>query len=171
MVTITESAEPLGRSIPRQVMGLIGWLALCFGAAAVGSWATSTSVNDWYQSLNKPTWNPPDWLFGPVWTALYAAMAVAAWLVWRNSGWMSARTALTLFCVQLALNVAWSVLFFGLKNIGLAVLEIGLLWVAIALCASTFWRHSRAASLLLLPYLAWTSFAAILNFTIWNLNR
>lgn len=143
------------------------WLALCFGAAAVGSFFMPGA---WYTSLSKPSWNPPGWVFGPVWTVLYAAMAVGAWLVWRRGGWAVQPRALGLFCVQLALNAAWSPVFFGMQRIGLALVVMMLLWVAIAATMVEFFRVSRGAGWLLVPYLAWVSFAAVLNFTLWRLN-
>lgn len=125
---------------------------------------------EWYATLRKPSWNPPAWVFGPVWTALYTMMAVAAWLVWRRGGWAAQRRPLALFLVQLALNAGWTPLFFGLKSPGLALAEIGLLWLAIVGTLIAFARVSRAAAWLLAPYLAWVSFAAALNFALWRLN-
>jgi uncharacterized protein YbjT (DUF2867 family)/tryptophan-rich sensory protein len=154
----------------RQAVGLIGFMAVCFTAAGLGAAATATSVGGWYQILAKPSWNPPDWLFGPVWTVLYFLMAIAAWLVWRRERWFAARSALTWFGVQLALNVLWSVLFFGLQRPGLAFAEIIVLWMAIAATAIAFSGKSAIASLLLAPYLAWTTFAVLLNFAIWRMN-
>lgn len=152
------------------MLALIVLLAVCFGAAAAGGAATYPNVEGWYRLLAKPSWTPPDWLFGPVWTALYASMAVAAWLVWRRRGLAGARGAWALFAVQLALNVGWSWLFFGLRSPGLALLEIVVLLVAIAATLAAFWRRSLAAGLLLVPYLGWVGFAALLNFAIWMMN-
>jgi len=148
-------------------VGLVAWLVVCFGAAAVGSMFMPGA---WYASLNKPSWNPPSWLFGPVWTVLYAAMAVAAWLVWRRGGLARQRGALGLFLLQLALNAAWSPVFFGMQRMGLALVVMMLLWAAIAATMVAFFRVSRGAGWLLVPYLAWVSFAAVLNFTLWRLN-
>jgi translocator protein len=148
-------------------LALVGWLALCFGAAAFGG---LFMPGDWYGTLKKPSWNPPGWVFGPVWTTLYLMMAVAAWLVWRQGGWGKQRKPLVIFLVQLVLNAAWTPLFFGLKNPGLAFAEILLLWLAIAATIAVFRRVSRAAAWLLVPYLVWVSFAAALNFTLWRLN-
>lgn len=158
------------RSIPAQIVGLLVWLAICFGASALGAAATSSSVNGWYQTLDKPSWNPPDWVFGPVWTLLYFLMAVAAWLVWRREPIVRCRWPLGLFLLQLALNVGWSVVFFGLKAPGWAFFEIVVLCLAIAATAYVFWRRSKVAALLLAPYLTWTTFAAVLNFTLWRFN-
>ena len=147
-----------------------GFCVASFAAAAIGGTATGGSVRDWYPTLAKPAWNPPAWLFGPVWTVLYIAMAVAAWWVWQRAGWAGARWALTLFFVQLAVNAAWSVIFFGLRNPGAAFAEIVVLWGTIVATTLLFWKISPAAGWLFLPYLAWVSFAAVLNFTIWRLN-
>ena len=155
----------------RQAIGLVVFVAICLGAAGFGSWLTLPSIGTWYATLTKPAWNPPNWIFGPVWTFLYLCMAVAAWLIWRESQARSVRTQLTFFAVQLALNVAWSGIFFYLHLTGAAVLEVLLLWGFILATVLSFRRVSRAAALLLAPYLAWVSFAAFLNFTIWRLNR
>jgi tryptophan-rich sensory protein len=125
---------------------------------------------EWYADLNKPAWNPPGWIFGPVWTALYAMMAVAAWLVWQQGGFVVQRRPLGMFLAQLALNALWTPLFFGLRHPGLAFAEIILLWLAILATLLAFRPVSRTAAWLLVPYLAWVSFAAVLNGTIWRLN-
>ncbi len=139
-------------------------------AAGLGNWATTLSVSSWYQQLARPAWTPPDWVFAPVWTALYMMMATAAWLVWRQHGLSAARWPLALFLVQLALNVLWSVIFFGLRRPELAAIEIVVLWAAILATLIAFWRRSRVAGWLLVPYLAWVAFAAGLNFEIARLN-
>jgi len=149
-------------------LGLAAWLLICFSPAALGAFFTPGA---WYGSLNKPSWNPPGWIFGPVWTFLYSAMAVAAWLVWRRGGIKAQRRPLAWFCVQLALNGAWTPLFFGLRQMGLAFAEILLLCAAVAATTVAFFRVSRAAGWLLVPYLAWVCFAAVLNFTLWRLNQ
>lgn len=153
-----------------QLVGLVFLLALCFAAAAAGGAATYPRIEGWYVELAKPSWTPPGWIFGPVWTALYIAMAVAAWLVWRQKGFADARWPLTLFAMQLGFNVAWSWLFFGLRNPGLGLIDIFLLWFAIGATMAAFWRRSAAAGLLLAPYLAWVTFAAGLNYAIWRMN-
>jgi tryptophan-rich sensory protein len=149
---------------------LAGFLAAVAVVAAVGGAATASSVGTWYPALAKPAWTPPSWLFGPVWTALYAAMAVAGWAVWRARGWRQGRGPLVLFALQLLLNAAWSGLFFGLRAPGLALLGIALLWGAILATLVAFWRVRPLAGALLVPYLAWVSFAAALNAAIWRLN-
>jgi len=146
---------------------MAGWLALSFGAASMGA---LFMPGEWYASLKKPGWNPPGWLFGPVWTALYILMAVAAWLVWRRGGWATQRRPLLLFLAQLALNAVWTPLFFGLHRPGLACSEIALLWLVIALTLAVFSRISRLAAGLLVPYLAWAGFATVLNYELWRLN-
>ena len=125
---------------------------------------------EWYASLKKPSWNPPGWIFGPVWSVLYQMMAVAAWLVWGRGGWSKQRRPLFVFLAQLALNALWTPLFFGWHRPGLAFAEIVLLWLAIAATMVAFRPVSRFAAWLLAPYLAWVSFAAVLNFTLWRLN-
>ena len=146
---------------------LAGFLVVTFGVATVGGIATSGSVRSWYPTLTKPAWNPPGWVFGPVWTALYAMMAVAAWLVWRQAGWGG---ALALFGMQLALNAAWSPLFFGLHRIDLALGDIVLMWAAIVATMVAFWKVTPAAGWLFVPYLLWVTFATALNFALWRLN-
>lgn len=154
----------------RQTFALIGFIALCLGAGAVGAAITTPEIATWYPTLAKPPFNPPNWIFGPVWTTLYVLMAIAAWLVWRRSGFSGARAALLLFLTQLALNCFWSLQFFGLHRIGLALVDIVLLLAVIVATALAFRRHSPIAALLLVPYLAWVCFATVLNFAIWRLN-
>lgn len=146
------------------------FVAACVLTGAIGGIATASSVDSWLPGLNKPSWNPPDSVFGPVWTLLYLMMAVAAWLVWRRRDQSSVRTSMLLFGIQLALNAGWSIVFFGLRQPGLAVIEIVLLWLAIAATIRAFARVSVPAALLLVPYLGWVSFASALNFAIWRLN-
>ena len=127
-------------------------------------------LGEWYASLKKPSWHPPNWVFGPVWTELYAMMAVAAWLVWRQGDFAGQALPIAAFLVQLVLNALWSWLFFGLKTPGMAFAEIVALWVAIATTLLLFRRPSATAAWLLAPYLAWVTFATLLNFTLWRLN-
>lgn len=148
-------------------LGLALWMALCFGAPAVGAF---TPPGAWYAELRKPVWNPPNWIFGPVWTVLYLLMAVAAWLVWRRGGFAAQRLPLTLFLVQLAFNAAWTPCFFGARNPALAFADIVLLWLSLLATLVTFFRVQAGAGWLLVPYLAWVSFAALLNFTLWRMN-
>ena len=127
-------------------------------------------LDDWYASLRKPTWTPPNWIFGPVWSVLYVSMAVAAWVVWRKRQSVAVVVPLSLFMVQLALNLGWSVVFFGLQNPDGACIEIVLLWAAIVATLVAFWRVTATAGWLLVPYLGWVTFAVALNFAIWQLN-
>ena len=151
-----------------QTIALIAWVSLCFLTAWVGSRFTP---GESYLQLQKPSWTPPGYLFGPVWSILYLCMGVAAWLVWRRAGFTGARPALTLFVVQLVLNGMWSWIFFGMQRPGLAFAEILILWGMILATLLTFWRVSTAAGILFLPYLAWVSYAAVLNYAIWQLNK
>ena len=151
-------------------LGLIVLLVVCFAAAGIGGAVTTPKIATWYAALAKPSWNPPNWIFGPVWSVLYLCMAIAAWLVWRQGGLAGAATPLALFAVQLVLNLAWSWLFFGFQNPGLAFVDIVLLWAAIAATMVAFWFRSAIAGILFVPYLAWVSFAAVLNFVVWRLN-
>jgi translocator protein len=146
---------------------LFGFVALCVGAGLAASFATMQSVVEWYPTLNKPSWTPPNWLFAPVWTVLYVMMAVAAWLVWRAG---NAKTALFLFFGQLLLNVAWSVLFFGAQSPLLGLIDIVLMWLAIAITIFAFAMRSRLAAFLMVPYLCWVSLATALNASIVMLN-
>ena len=146
----------------------MGWLAACFAAAALGGWFMP---GEWYAQLRKPAWNPPNWIFGPVWTALYLMMAIAAWLVWKRGGFAAQRRALGLFLLQLFFNALWSPLFFGAHRPGLALVDIGLLWLALLATGLAFWRVRPLAGALLAPYLAWVTFAAALNLALLQLNR
>ena len=154
------------------IIRLVISLALPLAVGALSGLATARSVTDWYPTLAKPPFNPPPSAFGPVWTALYVMMGVALYLVWRV-GWQrpGVRTAVVLFAVQLALNGLWSLLFFGLHSPALAFAEILMLWAAIAATAWAFRRVAPAAGMLMVPYLAWVTFAAVLNGSIWWLNR
>ncbi len=154
----------------RQTVGLVVAVVVCFAAAGVGGLVTAPQIPNWYAEIAKPTWTPPGWIFGPVWSLLYFMMAVAAWLVWRDAGFARARLPLILFAIQLTLNSLWSVLFFGLQKPGAAAVEIVLLWGAILATLIAFWKRSPWAGVLLLPYLAWVSFAAVLNVAIWRMN-
>ena len=154
---------------PRPWVGLFGWLAGCALVAALGGLA-SVDAPAFYAELSKPGWAPPAGAFGPVWGVLYTLMAIAAWLVWRRAGWAGARLALSCFVLQLALNAAWSWLFFGWRLGGPALLDVGLLLLAVLATIATFWRHDRLAAALLLPYLAWLGLASALNAWVWQAN-
>lgn len=149
---------------------LVLWMIISFMAAAIGNVCTSGSVREWYPAIAKPDWTPPSWVFGPVWTALYFSLGVAAWLVWKE-GRHGNRLALTVFMMQLALNAMWSVIFFGWRQPGWAAVEIVVLWLFIVATVILFGRVRPLAGLILVPYLLWASFASVLNIAIWRLNR
>lgn len=153
----------------KQILGFVAWLAVSFIAAAVGS-AASIQSGPFYVQLVRPEWAPPPEVFGPVWTVLYVLMGIAAWLVWRVGGFRAARTGLTLFLVQLAVNALWSWLFFGWHLGGAAFADIVLLWVLVVATLVAFWRVRPLAGVLLIPYLLWVSFASVLNYSVWQLN-
>lgn len=151
---------------------LVVAIALPLVVGGLSGSATAGGVSTWYPTLVKPPFNPPAWVFGPVWTLLYIMMGVAAFLVWRQGMAVEGvRLALAVFVIQLALNGLWSILFFGLQAPGWALVEIILLWLAIVATLVLFWRMVPAAGLLLFPYLAWVSFATVLNASLWWLNR
>lgn len=144
--------------------GLAGWVLLAFAASAAGAFF---SPGDWYASLNKPSFNPPGWVFGPVWTVLYAMMGVSAWLVWRQGNGVR---PLAPWLLQLSLNAAWTPVFFGLHRMDIALVIIIAMWLAILATILAFRKRSRPAALLLVPYLLWVSFATVLNAALWRLN-
>ena len=156
----------------KALVDLIAWVIICLAAGFIGSIFTMPSLPAWYAGLNKPPFNPPNWIFGPVWTTLFILMGISAWLVWekgfRNK---EVRSAIMLFCAQLALNMLWSLLFFGLKSPLLAFANIIALWLLILATIVSFYRISRPAAWLLIPYILWVSFASVLNLSIWLLNR
>lgn len=147
------------------------FILVCQLAGILGALSTATGESSWYQGLSKPVFNPPGWVFGPVWTLLYTLMGIAAYLVWQR-GWHRyvVKRALAVFAVQLVLNALWTPVFFGAHQVGLALIVIGLLWVAILATMVLFYERSKLACWLLLPYLLWVSFATVLNASIWILN-
>jgi tryptophan-rich sensory protein len=154
-------------------LALLGSIILAQLAGAIGALFTTSKIPTWYAALAKPSFNPPSWVFGPVWTILFVLMGIAAFLIWQSSRGALAqrrREALVVYGLQLLLNVLWSILFFGLQNPGLAFAEIILLWLAIFVTMRAFARISRVAMWLLAPYIVWVSFAAFLNYSIWVLN-
>ena len=157
------------RSARRSALAFSGFLTASFTVSILGGLATASSLDTWYRTLAKPSFNPPGWIFGPVWTALYIMIAVSGWRVWRKIGFTDIR-AFAIYGIQLTLNLMWSVLFFGMNAVGAAFLELVLLWAAIAATLVLFLKHDRIAALLLAPYLAWVGFAGLLNFSIWKLN-
>jgi tryptophan-rich sensory protein len=151
-------------------ISLIAWIAICFGVAGIGGTWTAKEVAGWYTTINRPSIAPPNWVFGPVWTLLYAMMAVAAWQVWQAAASPTRTLGITLFLIQLALNLGWTFIFFRQHQIGAALVEIVLLWIAIVATALVFSRISPLSAWLLVPYLAWVSFASVLNGAYWRLN-
>jgi translocator protein len=168
--------NPPGTAVPMdrpgtvaQVFGLFGWLCASFIAGGIGGLA-SINAAGFYEQLVQPAWAPPAWLFGPVWSVLFVLMGVAAWLVWREHGFKGAATALKLHLAQLVANALWTWLFFAWRLGGVALAEIAVLWLLVAATLVRFWPLHRLAAVLLLPYLAWVSFAAALNLALWRLN-
>lgn len=150
-----------------KILKLLFAVILCEGVGVIGSFFTTPSIGSWYATLAKPSFNPPNWIFGPVWTLLFFLMGVSLFLIWSSG--KPIKTAILIFFQQLALNVLWSAIFFGLHNPLLAFVEIIVLWVAILLTIFYFAKISKIAAWLLVPYILWVSFAAFLNFSIWRL--
>ncbi len=155
--------------LPKQVLGLLGWLAISFAGAAVGGFA-SADAGAFYRELIRPGWAPPSWLFAPAWTLLYVLMGIAAWLVWREYGFRRAYAALSLFLIQLAANALWTWLFFVWHLGAFAFAEILILWALILCTVVAFWRARPIAGALLLPYLVWVTFASALTYSVWKRN-
>jgi len=161
--------QPAAESNPPFDAGALAlFLVACIGGGAASGLATPPG--EWYASLAKPAWTPPGWVFGPAWTLLYMLMALAAWQVWRRRAATDVRMPLALFAMQLALNLAWTPIFFGMQRPGLALVEIVLMLAMILATTASFVRVSRTATLLMLPYCAWVSFATALNWAIWRMN-
>ncbi|MEZ5357253.1 MAG: TspO/MBR family protein [Candidatus Zixiibacteriota bacterium] len=154
----------------RKLTRILGLLLLLILSAIVAWVGATFQSGEWYLQLNKPSWTPPGWLFGPVWTYLYITMAIAAWLVWIKGGWSANRAALTGYVIQMILNGLWSWIFFGRHMIGMALLDILLLLLSIIIVLILFRQRSKAAGLLFIPYVIWVSFASALNFAIWIMN-
>jgi tryptophan-rich sensory protein len=152
----------------RSLVALALWIVGSLAAGAMG--AVATQPGAWYAALDKPAWTPPNWLFGPVWTTLYVLMGVAAWMVWEQRAKLNVTPALALFVAQLAVNALWSWFFFGFHRIGLALVDIVVLWVLILAVVMLFWRARPLAGGLLLPYIVWVSYATALNASIWLRN-
>jgi translocator protein len=153
-----------------QWFALVGWLAACFLVSGISGYATAQAIPTWYANLSKPSFNPPNQVFAPVWTILYALMGIAAWLIWRMPDSPYRTRALVLFWLQLLLNFAWSWIFFHQHLIFGAALEILVLWLAILVMTIAYWRVYPPAAWMMLPYLCWVSFASFLNWGIWHAN-
>ena len=151
----------------KKIIGLLVLLVITFAAAFIGS---RYMPGEWYAQIAKPSWTPPNAIFGPVWTILYIMMAIAAWLVWRLKGISGAKLALLFFVIQLILNALWSYFFFGRHDIVLAFIDIVILWLFILLTLIAFWKQNKFAGILLIPYLLWVSFASVLNFSFMYIN-
>ena len=162
--------QSTGKLFPKYTLSLLIAIAIPQLISGIGAYFTLSSVNGWFLTLSKPQWNPPSWVFGPVWTVLYLLMGVAAFLIWRKGKTIPVSKALTLYTIQLLFNLLWTILFFGLKRIDMAFLEIIILWVLIFFTIKEFYGIHKVASYLLIPYLIWVTFASFLNLYIWILN-
>jgi benzodiazapine receptor len=164
-------SEPASLPRRRPLASAVGAVLVCVLLGAAGGLLTAPAIEGWYATLTKPSFNPPNWVFGPVWTVLYTLQGLAVWLLWRRDTERRAvRIAIALFCIQFVLNLAWSPAFFGLQSPALGLVVIVPLWAAIVATIEAAWRVDRRASLLLVPYALWVTFAAILNYAIWMLN-
>jgi translocator protein len=163
----TSVSKPVGL---RLWLGFFVFLVVCFTIGGIGGLITYPALGDWYSGLKKPSWTPPNAVFGPVWNFLFLLTAIACWLVWRKQGLEAVRFQMAAFVAQLALNLLWSVLFFGLRCPDLALFDALLLWCAVAVMVVTFWRVRPLAGMLMFPYLCWATLAIALNFAIWRMN-
>lgn len=155
----------------KEILRFIVSFVLVFVAAGIGNIFTISEITTWYTTLAKPSWTPPNWLFGPVWTMLYALMAIALYLVWKEGlERKDVKVALIIFTAQLILNILWSVIFFGYHSLLGGVISIIILWIAILVNIIVFYRISKPAGLLLVPYIAWVSIASYLNYSVYLLN-
>ncbi len=159
-----------GKLLPKNTWPLIISMGITLMIGMIGGLFTSSSVGTWYVEINKPEWNPPNWIFGPVWTTLYILMGIAIFLIWKKRAQYSIALAMSFYVIQLLLNLLWSLLFFGLQNPQLAFFEVLILLSAIVITTVKFWKISKAAAILMIPYILWVSFASLLNFSIWQLN-
>ena len=153
------------------ILKLVASVILCQVAGFLGSLFTTPAIPTWYATLKKPFFNPPNWIFSPVWISLFILMGISLFFVWRRPDHPKFKIAFIFFFVQLILNILWSVAFFGLRSPLLGLMDIVLLWIAILFTIVNFFKVSKMAGVLLLPYLLWVSFAALLNFSLWILNR
>jgi benzodiazapine receptor len=154
----------------KDILKLVASISLCQLAGFLGSLFTTPSIPTWFETLKKPFFTPPSWIFSPVWISLYVLMGISLFIVWRRNDHPGFKTALIFFFIQLILNILWSISFFGLRSPFLGFIDIALLWIAILITIRFFLRVSKTAGILLLPYSIWVSFAALLNFFLWILN-
>lgn len=154
----------------KSILPLLISILIVFSFGFIGSFFTTPSIATWYAFINKPSFSPPNWLFAPAWTLLYILMAIAAFLIWQKRDNPKTKQALIFYGIQLVLNAFWSIIFFGMHNPGLALLEIIILWLFILIILIKFYKINKTAGLLFIPYLLWVSFASILNYAIWILN-
>lgn len=158
--------------LPKSILKLVLSIAICQGAGLIGTVFTVSSIQNWYNLLNQPSFRPPNWLFGPAWTILYTLMGISLYWIWtKGTKKKEVKDGLKLFAVHLAFNATWSIVFFGMRNISLSLANIVVLWILIVMVMVRFYKIDKKASLILIPYFAWVSFAAILNFSIFLLNR
>lgn len=158
--------------LPKNILKLVLSIAVCQGAGLIGAVFTVPSIASWYNLLNQPSFKPPNFVFGPVWTILYTLMGISLYRIWTaGAKKKEVREALKLFAVHLAFNATWSIVFFGMRNIPLSLINIVILWILIIMVMVKFYKIDKKASLILLPYLAWVSFATILNYNIFLLNK
>lgn len=158
------------KTLRQRIVGALVAVLITLCAGLIGNLLGADAITTWYAGLDKPSWNPPNWIFGPVWTLLYVLMGIAVYLVWECTKDSSRRAALVVYGVQLGLNALWSILFFTFKQPALAFGEIVIMWIAIVATIILFWRVRPPAGVLLLPYIAWVIFASVLNFAVWQLN-
>ena len=154
----------------KSILPLLISILIVFSFGFIGSFFTTSSITTWYAFINKPLFSPPNWIFGPVWTLLYILMGISAFLIWKKRDNLKTKQALVFYGIQLILNALWSIIFFGMHNPGLALLEIIILWLFILITLIKFYKINKTAGLLFIPYLLWVSFASILNYVIWMLN-
>lgn len=158
--------------LPKNILKFVFSIAICQSAGLIGAVFTVSSIKNWYNFLNQPPFRPPNWVFGPVWIILYTLMGISLYLIWiKGTKKKEVRYALKLFAVHLVVNATWSIVFFGMRNIPLSLVNIIALWVLIIMVMSKFYKIDKRASLILIPYLTWVSFATILNFSIFLLNK
>lgn len=159
-------------SMPKSFSKLFFSIAICQAAGLIGTIFTVSSIENWYKLLNQPSFQPPNWLFGPVWTILYTFMGISLYLIWiKGTKKKEVRQAIKLFFIHLILNSSWSIVFFGLHNILFALINIVILWILIVVVMVKFYKIDKKASFILIPYLAWVSFATVLNYYIWLMNK